>query len=159
MLSVNIICVGKLKDKFFKEAADEYIKRLKGYCKMEITEIPQTTLPENPSDAQIKAALVKEGQLILKSIKKASYTAAMCVEGKLYSSEDMAEFIQAGALKGGSVTFIIGGSCGLADEVKNAADVKMSVSKMTFPHRLFRVMLLEQIYRGFKINAGEKYHK
>lgn len=159
MQSINIICVGKLKDKFFKDAADEYIKRLKGYCKIEITEIPQTVLPENPSEAQILAALGKEGQLILKSIKKASTVAAMCVEGKLYSSEDLAKLIETDALKGGSIAFIIGGSYGLDDAVKNAAHVKISVSKMTFPHRLFRVMLLEQIYRGFKINAGEKYHK
>lgn len=159
MQSVKIICVGKLKDKFFRDASDEYMKRLKGYCKAEIIEIPAANLPDDPNDTQISAALEKEAEQILKKIPSNSTVVAMCVEGKLYSSEDMAELISKSAMNGGDMIFIIGGSYGLSENVKKRADVRMSASKMTFPHRLFRVMLLEQIYRGYKINSGGKYHK
>ncbi len=159
MQSVKIICIGKLKDAFFKDASDEYIKRLKAYCKMEIIELPQINLPENPSDAQVEAALDKEGEAILKKIPIGAFVVAMCVEGKLYSSEDLADCIANAAMNSNGIVFIIGGSFGLSPAVKSRASIKMSASKMTFPHRLFRVMLLEQIYRGFKINANEKYHK
>ena len=159
MQSVKIICVGKLKDKFFREASDEYMKRLKAYCKAEIIEIPAANLPDDPNDTQISAALEKEAEQILKKIPSNSTVVAMCVEGKLYSSEDMADLLSKSAMNGGEVIFIIGGSYGLSENVKKRADVRMSASKMTFPHRLFRVMLLEQIYRGYKINSGGKYHK
>lgn len=160
MQSVKIICVGKLKDAFFRDASDEYMKRLKGYCKAEIIEIPAANLPEDPSDAQIEAALEKEAENIIKKISSGSTVVAMCVEGKLYSSEDVADLIAKSAMTGsGDITFIIGGSYGLSEIVKRKAGVRMSASKMTFPHRLFRVMLLEQIYRGYKINSGGKYHK
>lgn len=160
MQSVKIICVGKLKDAFFRDASDEYMKRLKGYCKAEIIEIPAANLPDDPSDAQIEAALDKEAENIIKKIPSGCTVVAMCVEGKLYSSEDVADVLTKAAMCGnGDIAFIIGGSYGLSESVKRRASIRMSASKMTFPHRLFRVMLLEQIYRGYKINSGGKYHK
>lgn len=160
MQSVKIICVGKLKDAFFREASDEYMKRLKAFCKAEIIEIPAANLPDDPNEAQIDSALEKEADAILKKIPSGSLRVAMCVEGKLYSSEDMAKCIAEASMRGnGDITFIIGGSYGISERVKKQADIRMSASKMTFPHRLFRVMLLEQIYRGYKINQGSKYHK
>lgn len=160
MQRLKIICVGKLKDAFFRDACDEYMKRLKAYCKAEIAEIPAADLPDPPSDAQINAALEKEADAILKKLSAGATIVAMCVEGKLYSSEELAQCLAGAAMKGnGEIIFVIGGSYGLSERIKKRADVKMSASRMTFPHRLFRVMLLEQIYRGYKINAGEKYHK
>lgn len=159
MQSVKIICVGKLKDKFFRDASDEYMKRLKSYCKAEIIEIPAANLPDDPNDTLIACALEKEADAILKKIPSNSTVVAMCVEGKLYSSEDMAELLSASAMNSGEIIFVIGGSYGLSENVKKRANIRMSASKMTFPHRLFRVMLLEQIYRGYKINSGGKYHK
>lgn len=160
MQSVKIICVGKLKDAFFREASDEYMKRLKAFCKAEIVEIPAANLPDDPNEAQIEAALEKEADTILRKLPSGALTVAMCVEGKLFSSEDMAKCIADASMRGnGDITFIIGGSYGIAERVKKQADIRMSASKMTFPHRLFRVMLLEQIYRGYKINQGSKYHK
>lgn len=159
MQSVKIICVGKLKDKFFRDASDEYMKRLKAFCKAEIIEVPAANLPDDPNETQISAALEKEADAILKKIPSNSTVVAMCVEGKLYSSEDVAQLLSESAMNGGEIIFIIGGSYGLSENVKKRADVRMSASKMTFPHRLFRVMLLEQIYRGYKINSGGKYHK
>ncbi len=159
MQKIKIICIGRLKDSFFREASEEYLKRLKAYCKAEITEIPAAELPDSPSEAQINAALEKEADAILKKIDAGDITAAMCVEGKLYSSEDIAAFLAKSSMRASCAVFIIGGSYGLSERVKQRADIKISVSRMTFPHRLFRIMLLEQIYRGYKINAGEKYHK
>lgn len=160
MQSVKIICVGKLKDAFFREASDEYMKRLKAFCKAEIVEIPAANLPDDPNEAQIEAALEKEADAILRKLPSGALTVAMCVEGKLFSSEDIAKCIADASMRGnGDITFIIGGSYGIAERVKKQADIRMSASKMTFPHRLFRVMLLEQIYRGYKINQGSKYHK
>lgn len=160
MQSVKIICVGKLKDAFFRQASDEYMKRLKAYCKAEIIEIPAANLPDETSDAQIQSALEKEADNIIKKIPNGSTVVAMCVEGKEYSSEDVAALLSKSAMtRNGDITFIIGGSYGLSETVKRKANVRMSASKMTFPHRLFRVMLLEQVYRGYKINSGEKYHK
>ena len=160
MQSMKIICVGKLKDAFFKDASDEYMKRMKSYCKAEIIEIPAVNLPDNPSDALIQSALDKEAEAIIKKIPQGATVVAMCVEGKLYSSEEVADCLAKAAMTGnGDIAFIIGGSYGLSEQVKRRANIRMSASKMTFPHRLFRVMLLEQIYRGYKINANEKYHK
>ena len=160
MQSVKIICVGKLKDAFFRDASDEYMKRLKAFCKAEIIEIPQVNLPDDPSDAQIDAALEKEAENIIKKIPSVSTVVAMCVEGKLYSSEDVADILSKAAMSGnGDITFIIGGSYGLSETVKRKASVRMSASKMTFPHQLMRVILLEQIYRAFTIINNGKYHK
>ena len=160
MLGIDIICVGRLKDKFFEEAAGEYLKRLKAYAKVNITEIKAVELPDEPNASQISAALEKEGSEILKKIPSNAKVVTLCIEGKLFSSEDTAKLLSNTALSGCSeIVFIIGGSYGLSENVKQRSDVGLSMSKMTFPHRLARIMLLEQIYRGFKINAGEKYHK
>ena len=159
MIKVNIIALGRLKEKYLSEAVGEYSKRLKGYCNFEITEIEPVRLPEKPSESEIKKALSKEAELINAKIPKESTVFAMCVEGKQLSSEALAEKIEGAQNSGRGITFIIGSSYGLSDEIKKRADFKLSVSQMTFPHQLFRVMLLEQIYRGFKINEGSAYHK
>ncbi len=160
MRAVTVICVGKLKDAFFDSASAEYLKRLKPYADVKTVEIKQSPLSDSPSQAEINRALENEGIEIIKKIPSGSTVIAMCIEGKQFSSEDFSRIFTDSALSGrGDITFIIGGSCGLADSVKRVADIKMSMSKMTFPHRLARIMLLEQIYRAFKIAAGEKYHK
>ena len=160
MLTLKLICVGKMKEKFFIEAFYEYVKRLGAYCKVEWVELTETRLSDSPSDKEIAAALEKEGAEILKKIPSDAFVVAMCVEGKQMPSEGMAKLI---AEREGSgkpqLCFIIGGSFGLADTVKNRADLRLSMSKMTFPHHLARVMLAEQVYRGFKINEGSRYHK
>ena len=160
MQSVTIISVGKLKDAFFNEASDEYLKRLKAFAKMNVVEIKAGVLPENPKDSEINAVLEKEGEEILRKIPSNAKVVSLCIEGKLYSSEDLAELFESTALSGIShIVFIIGGSYGLSHKVKSRSDIMLSMSKMTFPHRLARIMLLEQIYRACKINAGEAYHK
>lgn len=142
-----------MKEEYYKAAADEYIKRLSPYCRLTVTEIPPAKLPENPSQKEIAAALLKEEQLILPKIKGT----AVCLDigGKDFSSEDFSKEISSH----GEITFIIGGSHGLSKGVKNACEQRISFSKMTFPHRLFRVMLLEQIYRAKQIENGKSYHK
>ena len=150
MRTVTVICVGRLKDAFFDSASAEYLKRLKPYADVKTVEIRQSPLSDTPSQSEINRALENERAEIIKKIPSGSTVIAMCIEGKQFSSEDFSR---------SDITFIIGGSCGLSDSVKHAADIKMSMSKMTFPHRLARIMLLEQIYRAFKIAAGEKYHK
>ena len=160
MQTVTIISVGKLKDAFFEMASDEYLKRLKAFAKVNVIEIKAGVLPENPSDNEINAVLEKEGDEILRKIPQSAKVVSLCIEGKLYSSEDMAKLLSDTALSGTShIVFIIGGSYGLSEKVKTRTSVRLSMSKMTFPHRLARIMLLEQIYRGYKINAGESYHK
>ena len=160
MLAVTIICIGKLKESFFRDAAAEYQKRLSRFCSFNIKELAEVSLPENPSDAQVAAALKKEGEAIINEIPAGAYTVALCIEGKQLSSPELAERLESVALSGKStVCFIIGSSFGLSDEVKNKCDLKLSFSKMTFPHQLFRVLLLEQIYRAFSITNKMKYHK
>lgn len=160
MQTVTIISVGKLKDAFFEMASDEYLKRLKAFAKVNVIEIKAGVLPENPSEGEINFVLEKEGNEILKKIPSSAKVVSLCIEGKLYSSEDMARLLSDTAISGTShIVFIIGGSFGLHEKVKARTDLRLSMSKMTFPHRLARIMLLEQIYRGFKINAGESYHK
>lgn len=159
MIKVNVIALGRLKEKYLVSACDEYIKRLKGYCNLEITELEPVKLPEKPSHSEIEKALSREAEMISAKIPKSSRVVAMCIEGKQLSSEELAEKIESASAMGQGMTFIIGSSHGLSDEIKRRADVRLSVSKMTFPHQLFRVMLLEQIYRGFKINEGAMYHK
>ena len=160
MISVTLICVGRLKDRFFEEASDEYLKRLKAYAKVNIVEIKAQELSPEPNDVEVSAALEKEASEIMKKIPAGAKIVTMCIEGKLYSSEELAAFLESSAVSGCShIVFIIGGSYGLSESVKKLSSVRMSMSKMTFPHRLARIMLLEQVYRGFKINAGEKYHK
>ena len=160
MQKVSILCVGKLKEKFYTEAAAEYVKRLGRFCKIDIIELPEDRLPEDPSPAQIEAALAKEGDAIKAKLPSSATIIAMCVEGKTMSSEALAKLMAQGANQGQShLVFLIGGSFGLHPSVKALASVRLSMSPMTFPHHLARVMLLEQIYRGYQINAGSKYHK
>ena len=160
MQKIVLISVGRLKEDFFIKAEQEYLKRLKGYCDVSVVEVPQIVLPQNPSDAQIKKALEDEAESILSKIPKNSEIVSLCIEGKLFSSEQIAELIDNNASVGsGLITFIIGGSFGLSEVIKQKSRCRMSMSKMTFPHRLARIMLLEQIYRGFTIIAGSPYHK
>ena len=160
MQKVSVICVGKMKEKFYIDAAAEYVKRLSRFCKLEIIELPEDRLPEDPSQAQIDAALAKEADAIRAKLPPSAYLIAMCVEGKQRSSEELAALMALSANQGGShLVFLIGGSFGLHPSVKALAAVKLSMSPMSFPHHLARVMLLEQIYRGYQINVGSKYHK
>ena len=160
MQKVSIICVGKMKEKFYMDAAAEYVKRLSRFCKLEITELSEERLPEDPSPAQIGAALAKEADAIRGKLPPSAYVIAMCVEGKTRSSEELARLMADTASRGEShLVFLIGGSFGLHPSIKELAAVKLSMSPMTFPHHLARVMLLEQIYRAYQINAGSRYHK
>ena len=161
MYSITVVAVGRLKDKFYEDAAAEYLKRLQAYAKVSVVEIRAVELlSESPGEAEIAKALEKEGEAILQKIPAGAAVAALCVEGRLFSSEDLAAYMNACGSAGKSqLVFVIGGSYGLSDAVKKRADVRLSMSRMTFPHRLARVMLLEQVYRGFKIARGEKYHK
>lgn len=160
MQRVTVICVGKLKEKFYSEAAAEYVKRLGRYCRLEIVELPEQRLPENPSQAEIGQALAREGAAVRAKIPAGAAVIALCVEGELYSSEALAALLerQAGAGEKG-LAFVIGGSCGLHPDLKDAAWLRLSMSPMTFPHHLARVMLLEQLYRSYQIREGGKYHK
>ena len=160
MQKVTVLCVGKLKEKFYAEAAAEYAKRLTRFCKLEILELPEERLPENPSPAQIAAALEREAVAVRTKLPPAAFVVALCVEGKLRSSEDLARMMAASAGRGFSqVVFLIGGSFGLDASLKAQAAERLSMSPMTFPHHLARVMVLEQIYRAYQINAGTRYHK
>ena len=160
MLSVHLICVGKLKEKFYLEACAEYMKRLSPYCKLTLTELPEVKLPQNPSLGEIAAALDKEGDAIRAKIPPNSSVVALCVEGKTRSSEELASLVRTWEQNAAKhLVFVIGGSYGLHPSVKAEAWVQLSMSPMTFPHHLARVMVLEQIYRAFKINEGSSYHK
>ena len=160
MLNVSIICVGKLKEKFWTDACHEYAKRLKGFCSFSIVEVDEEKLPDMPSETQIQNTLEKEGQRILSKIPKNAKVISMCIEGKQRSSEKLARELADMAVNGASsIAFVIGGSWGLSDEVKNMSFMHLSMSEMTFPHQLARVMLCEQIYRAFQINSNGKYHK
>ena len=160
MQSIKIICIGKLKEAFYEQAVKEYTKRLASLCKLEIEELPEVKLSQEPSQAEIDAALLKEGEAVKSRIPKGSAVVAMCIEGKGMSSEGFAELLENFALSGSSkICFIIGGSFGLSKDVKALAQVKLSMSAMTFPHHLARIMVLEQLYRAEAIQAGSKYHK
>ena len=160
MFSLTLITVGKLKEKFYTAAAQEYAKRLRAYARFDLLELPEQRLPEVPSPAQVEAGLKKEGEQILAKVPKGAWLCVMSPEGRLLSSEQLADTL-AGVKSGGksSACFVIGSSFGLAPEVKQRADLLLSMSKMTFPHHLARVMLLEQLYRAEAIQAGSKYHK
>ena len=160
MLNVKLICVGKMREKFYIDAFEEYQKRLQTYCRLEPVEITEQRLSDRPAEKEITAALEREGQEILKAVPADAYLVALCVEGKQMPSEGMAELIAARENSGKpKLCFVIGGSFGLSPTVKSRADRKLSMSQMTFPHHLARVMLIEQVYRGFKINEGSQYHK
>jgi 23S rRNA (pseudouridine1915-N3)-methyltransferase len=159
MLNFRIICVGSLKEKYLRDAVAEYQKRLGGFCSPSIVELKEHKLPENPSPADIGNALDEEAERILKNCLPKSYKIALCVEGKQFSSEKLAVKLSEIEQSHGALTLIIGSSHGLSDKVKNASDFKLSVSELTFPHQLMRIMLLEIFYRCFNINKGTKYHK
>lgn len=159
MMKITVIALASLKEKYLKEAADEYIKRLGAFCNLKIIELDPVRLPEKPSYAEISAALSREAEIIAKKIPAGDFVVPLCIEGKQFSSEEFAEMLEEKVNIGRGVTFIIGSSCGLSDDIKRRADLKLSFSKMTFPHKLFRVMLLEQLYRAFKICSGGAYHK
>ena len=154
MQKITLLCVGKLKEKFYREAVSEYAKRLSRYCKLEVVELPEERLPEHPSQAQITAALAREAEEIFASL------IVLCIEGRLRSSEELAQLISTWSNRGEKqLVFVIGGSFGLHASVKARAWAQLSMSPMTFPHHLARVMLLEQLYRAYQINTGGKYHK
>ena len=159
MISVTVIHVGDFKEKYLSDAYKEYTKRINGYSKFEDINIKEENLPEAPNDAQIEKALSVEAKLILSKLDMRSKKIALCVEGKQMSSEELAELMESSTADTSKITFIIGSSHGLSHEVKKAADIRLSISKMTFPHQLMRVILAEQIYRAQTIIAGKKYHK
>jgi len=156
MLTVNLLCVGKIKEPYFRDAIDEYVKRLRPFCKFQITEIPESRIMDAPSAADIEAALEKEGKRLLE--KSAGLILPLCIEGRQHSSEELSGLLDTAKQTHGAVSFIIGSSHGLSDLVKKAG-TGLSMSKMTFPHTLARVMLTEQIYRAFMILNRTKYHK
>ena len=160
MQKVTILCVGKLKEKFYADAAAEYVKRLSRWCALEVIELPEARLPETPSPAEIRRALAEEASAIGGRLARGTAIIALCIEGTELSSPQLAERLNAFAVSGASqLTFLIGGSVGLSEELKGRADLRLSMSPMTFPHHLARIMLLEQIYRAYQIQAGTKYHK
>ena len=160
MLNIKLICVGRLREKFYIDAFDEYARRLSAYCKFECVELNEVKLGDKPSDKEIENALVRESADIEKAIPKDAYVIAMCVGAKQLKSEELAQKINSLAISGrGKICFIIGGSFGMAESVKKRADMRLGMSAMTFPHHLARVMLTEQIYRSFKIIDGSRYHK
>lgn len=160
MFDITLIVMGKLKEKFYISAAEEYEKRLKGYCQFRIIELPEVRLPESPSTAEISAGLEKEADAILAKIPKSAWFCVLTPEGKMLSSEALADKMREVKLSGkSSACFLIGSSFGIAQKIKALADFKLSMSPMTFPHHLARVMVLEQLYRSEAIQAGSKYHK
>ncbi|WML36359.1 23S rRNA (pseudouridine(1915)-N(3))-methyltransferase RlmH [Clostridium sp. OS1-26] len=159
-MNISIICVGKLKEKYLKQAIDEYSKRLSRYCKLEILEVPDEKTPDNASEKEELLIKEKEGLNILKHVRDNMFVITLDLKGKMLSSEELAGFIKESGIKGNSnIAFVIGGSLGLSKAVLDRADFSLCFSKMTFPHQLMRVILLEQIYRGFRIINGEPYHK
>lgn len=160
MFDITLITIGRLKEKFYLSAAAEYEKRLKAYCSFKIIELPETRLPDDPSPAEISAGLEKEAELILARIPKGAWFCVLTPEGKMLSSEQLAARFAEVKLSGkSSVCLLIGSSFGIAPRVKEKADFRLSMSPMTFPHHLARIMVLEQIYRAETIQAGSKYHK
>jgi len=159
-MNVTILAFGKLKEDYLREAAAEYLKRLTPFAKVTVTELPPVKLPDDPSPAEITAALEKEADAVLKKLPNDSYKIALCIEGQEKSSDAFAETLRRVTTGGKSrIVLLIGSSYGLAERVKAACDERLSFSQMTFPHQLARVMLLEQLYRACQINAGGKYHK
>ena len=160
MFEITLITMGKLKEKFYLSAAAEYEKRMKGYCQFKLLELPETRLPDNPSPAEISAGLEKEADLILSKIPKGAWFCTLTPEGKMLSSEALASKLSDVKNSGkSSACFLIGSSFGIAQRIKDKADFKLSMSPMTFPHHLARIMVLEQLYRAEAIQAGSKYHK
>ena len=159
-MNINVICIGKLKEKYWTDAVAEYSKRLSRFCKLNIIELKESPLRANPSAADEEAVMAAEGKEILGKIGSGDYVITLEIKGKGLSSEQLADRLADLALQGKStIDFVIGGSLGLSPEVSKRANYKLSFSAMTFPHQMMRVILLEQIYRAFKINNNETYHK
>ena len=160
MQRVTVLCVGKLKEKFYIDAAAEYVKRLQRHCKLELIELPEQRLPDDPSPAEIQKALRAEGDAIREKLPKGGAVIALCIEGKPCSSQELSRRMADLAVQGKTqLTFLIGGSVGLDEDLKRRADWRLSMSPMTFPHHMARIMLLEQIYLAYQIADGTKYHK
>lgn len=160
MLGITLIAVGRLKEKFYAAALEEYAKRLSSYCRFEVIEVKDESIPENPSETEKLTVLEREAERIIAKIPKGAKVITLCVEGKQMPSERFAELISKLAVDGASkIVFVIGGSMGLSESVKKLSDLRLSFSEMTFPHMLMRVILAEQIYRAFTITEGKTYHK
>lgn len=159
MLTIQVICVGKLKENYLKTAIEEYSKRLSRYCKLTILELPDEKIPDRLNDNLASEIKTKECDNILRHIKKDSYLIALDLKGKQFSSEEFSSEIETISMTASSITFIIGGSLGLTDNLLNSCQEKICFSKMTFPHQLIRIFLLEQVFRAFKISNGETYHR
>lgn len=158
-MKIRLITVGKLKEKYLIDAVKEYSKRIKSFCNLEIVELKDFSFSKEPNDKEVEIIVKKEGELIKKSLMN-GYTIAMCIEGKMLDSIELAEKIESiKTYNSGNINIVIGGSYGISDEIKNMADYKLSFSRLTFPHQLMRVLLLEQIYRSLKINNNQSYHK
>jgi 23S rRNA (pseudouridine1915-N3)-methyltransferase len=159
-VNISIITIGKLKEKYLKAGIDEYLKRLSSYAKIEVIEMSDEKAPEELSPAEMEQVKQKEGEKLLSKLSPDTYVIALAIDGKMKSSEELADSLDKLATYGKSkIAFVIGGSLGLSQAVLNRADEKLSFSKMTFPHQLMRLILLEQVYRAFRINRGEPYHK
>ena len=159
-MKITVVCVGKLKEKFFADGVEEYKKRLGRYAKIEIAEVADEKAPENLSIAEEEQVKAKEGEKIVKKIPDDAFVVALCIDGKMLSSEELADFFEKKTVSGvSSIAFVIGGSLGLSKAVIDRADYKLSFSKMTFPHQLMRMILMEQVYRAFRIIKNEPYHK
>lgn len=159
MLNVKFITLGTLKEAYLRDAAAEYEKRLGAFCRFELVQLKEERLSDDPSESEIKNALSKESEKILALIPPRAYVVVMCVEGKQLSSPELADKLEEISSRTSDVCFIIGSSFGLSDTVKQRADLRLSVSKLTFPHQLMRVILLETVYRAFNIQKGTRYHK
>lgn len=158
-MNITLIVVGKLKEKFFKDAVLEYSKRLSRFCTFNIIEVPDEKIPDKLSDSLLNQIKEKEGKKILANLKEGSYFITLCIEGKELSSEELADKLSTILMTNSNITFAIGGSLGLSDEVKEKSHFRLSFGRMTLPHQIMRIVLSEQIYRAFKINANENYHK
>ena len=158
-MNINIICAGKIKEKYFSDAVNEYAKRLSRFVKLNIIEVADEKIPENASEKEMETVKNKEGVRILSKLPTSSFTVSLCIEGKELSSVDLARKIADISMTSSSISFIIGGSLGLSDEVKARSQLRLSFGRMTLPHQLMRVVLAEQLYRAFKINNNESYHK
>lgn len=159
-MNIQILCIGTLKEKYLREGVAEYVKRLGGYCRLTVKELPEEKLPLNASPAQIRQAIDREGERLLRELPKAAALICLCVEGRGMDSVAFAGSLERWTVEGGgTITFVIGGSDGLSEELKRRATAKLSFSEMTFPHQLMRLILVEQIYRGFRILKNEPYHK
>lgn len=160
MLNVTLLCVGKLKEEYWRSACAEYEKRLSAFCRFRIVEVAEERLPDNPSSAQIGATIEAEGKRLLEKLPKEAAVIPLCIEGKEMDSPALAAYVQRLTVQGTShIALVIGGSWGLSETVKSHATLRLSMSPMTFPHQLARVMVLEQVYRAFQITGGGKYHK